>query len=45
MCRLCVSSVFGATAGFDMNDANQVFPQGVLTVIPLIRGVVGDWKI
>ena len=33
--RLCVSSVFGAVAGFGM-DFSHVFPQGVLAIIPLM---------
>ena len=40
LCRLCVSKVLGAGAGFDM-DASHVFPQSVLATITLIGGVVG----
>lgn len=35
-----MSSVFGVRAGFDMS-ASHIFPQGVLTMIPLIWGMVG----
>lgn len=38
--RLCVSSVFGVRAVFDM-DTSHVFPQGVLAVIPLLGNMVG----
>ena len=34
-----MSNIFGARAGFGM-DASHVFLQNVLTVIPLIGGVV-----
>ena len=36
--RLCVPSVFGVRAGFDV-DASQVFPHGVLATITLTEGV------
>lgn len=46
LCRLCLSSVFGAWAGFD-GDASHVFSQGVLAPITFIGGVVsvGELKI
>ena len=40
MCRLCVSNVFGARAGFYM-DVSHSFPQCVLAAITFIGGVVG----
>ena len=40
LCRLCVSNIFGARAGFGM-DASHIFPLSVLAVIPLIGAVVG----
>ena len=40
LCRLCVSNISGARAGFRM-DANHLFLQGVLAVVPLIVGMVG----
>ena len=39
LCRLCVSSVFGARAVFDV-DPNLVFLQGALVTFNLIGGVV-----
>ena len=42
MCRLCKSSIFGARAIFGM-DASHFFPQHVLAIIPLIRGVMVLW--
>ena len=39
LCRLCVSNVFDARGGFDV-DASHVFPQGVLATIIWIGGVV-----
>ena len=40
--RLCESNIFGARAVFGI-DASHVFPQSVLSVIPLIGGVMVLW--
>ena len=40
LCRLRMSHVFHARAGFGM-DTSHIFPQGVLAVIPWTGGVVG----
>ena len=39
VCRLCLSSVFGTRASFDM-DTSYIFPQGMLPR-PYQGGVVG----
>lgn len=36
----CVSNMFSVRYGFGV-DASPVFPQGVLVVVPFIRGVFG----
>ena len=38
--RLHVSNIFGVRAGFGVDDSH-IFPQSVLAIIPLIRGVIG----
>ena len=42
LCSLHESNIFGARAVFGM-DACHIFPQGVLTIIPLIGGVLVLW--
>ena len=38
---LCVPIGFGGTAGFELNTSN-VFSQGVLAAVTLVRGGAGD---
>lgn len=38
LCRLCVPSISGVRAGFDV-DASRVFPHGVLATVTLMEGV------
>ena len=44
LCNLCGFNIFGASAVFSM-DACCLFPQCVLVVLPLIRGVQVWWLV
>ena len=39
LCSLCECNIFGAMSFYSM-DAYHIFPQCVLTIIPLVGGVI-----
>ena len=40
LCRLCVSSVFGARAGFNAH-ASHILPWDMLAVMSFVQGMIG----